>query len=76
MISLLVAIDMAAGADITIFSDCKSALSLLEGHNRGSFFNIMSGWKKPVGALLKKVRAHPEKFKNQKIGTEMIKASG
>jgi hypothetical protein len=49
--------DIAAGADVTIFSDCKSALY------RGSFFNILSGWKKPIGALLKKVRAHPEKFK-------------
>jgi hypothetical protein len=63
MISLLIAIDIAGTRDVTIYSDCKSALSLLNGRNRGAFFNILSGWKKPVDTILKKVKAHPEKFK-------------
>jgi hypothetical protein len=63
MISLLVAIEIAGSRDITIYSDCKSALSLLNGRNRGSFFNILSGWNKSINTILSKVKAHPEKYK-------------
>ena len=63
MISLLVAIDMVRDREVTIFSDCKSALALLNGEMRGGFLNIASGWRKPLGTILKKVRAHPERFR-------------
>ena len=63
MIFLLIAIDICVDKDVTIYSDCKSALALLNGHNKGSFFNILSGWTKPLGCILNKVKAHPEKYK-------------
>jgi hypothetical protein len=40
MISLLVAMDIAAGADVTIFSDCKSALSL--------FWRVITGVRSSI----------------------------
>jgi len=63
MISLLTAVDIVRDREATIYSDCKSALSLLNNQMRGAFLNITSGWKKPVGTVLKKVRAHPERYK-------------
>ena len=41
MISLLVAIAICEGKPMTIYSDCKSALKILSGRNRGSFFSIL-----------------------------------
>ena len=66
MISLLIAIDIVRDREVTIFSDCKSALSLLNGKHRGAFLNILSGWRRPLNAVLEKVRAHPERFKELK----------
>ena len=63
LISLLIAIDIAGGRDVTIYSDCKSALAILNGEHRGAFYNILSGWKRPVNTILSKVKAHPERFK-------------
>ena len=44
-------------------SDCKSALSILNGRHRGTFFSLLGGWRKPEGCVLEKVKAHPEKYK-------------
>jgi ribonuclease HI len=63
MVSLLVAIDIAGPRSVTIYSDCKSALTVLVGGYKGNFQNILSGWSKPGGVLLNNVKAHPEKFK-------------
>ena len=63
VISLLTAIDIVRDREVVIFSDCKSALSLLNSQMRGAFLNMTSGWRKPMGTILKKVRAHPERFK-------------
>ena len=63
VISLMTAIDKVRDRDVVIYSDCKSALSLLNSQMRGAFLNVASGWRKPVGTVLKKVRAHPERFK-------------
>ena len=46
-----------------IFSDCKSALEFLKGRYKGSFLNMLSGWKLPVNCALSKVKAHPEKYR-------------
>jgi len=63
LISLLIAIAMCKGNPIKIFSDCKSALSILNGKHRGSFFSLLGGWRKPESCVLEKVKAHPEKYK-------------
>ncbi len=59
----MTAIDIVRDREVTIFSDCKSALALLNSQMRGAFLNVASGWRKPLGTILKKVRAHPERFK-------------
>ncbi len=43
LISLLVAIEIAGHVDVRIYSDCKAALSILLGRNRGTFFSLLSG---------------------------------
>ncbi len=63
LISLIIAITLYKGSPITIYSDCKSALSILNGRHRGSFFGILGGWRKSENCILEKVRAHPERFK-------------
>jgi hypothetical protein len=63
LIALIIAIAMYKGSPMTIYSDCKSALSILNGKNRGSFFGILGGWRKSENCILEKVRAHPEKHK-------------
>ena len=63
LISLIIAIKIYKGSPMTIFSDCKSALAVLNGKHRGSFFSILGGWRKSENCILEKVKAHPEKFK-------------
>ena len=60
LISLLIAIAMCRGNPMSIYSECKSALSILNGKYRGSFFSL-GGWRKPENCVLEKVKAHPEK---------------
>ncbi len=66
LISLIIAITMYKGSPMTIFSDCKSALAVLNGKHRGSFFSLLGGWRKSENCILEKVRAHPEKFRKPK----------
>jgi hypothetical protein len=76
LISLLIAIDIAGGRDVTIYSDCKSALAILNGEHRGAFYNILSGWKRPVNTILSKVKAHQRSLKSRKTGRTRTKGSG
>ncbi len=69
LISLLVAMEIAGQIDVTIYSDCKSALSILLGRNKGTFFSLLSGWRKKTGVLLEKVKAHPERYREPKDWT-------
>ena len=70
LILLLIAVDMARGKDVIIHSDCKSALALVNSQIKGGFVNICSGWKKPLGCELSKVRAHPERYKNPEVWSD------
>jgi len=49
---------------VKIFSDCKSALTILLGRNRGTFFSLLSGWRKKDNIMLEKVKAHPERYRS------------
>jgi hypothetical protein len=65
LICLLIAneIAMAEKRAITIRSDCKSALNVIEGAYSERFANILSGWKKWEGSNTEHISAHPERHK-------------
>ena len=61
MACLLVAHELARGLNITIWSDCASAISTLTGKSFGFHSQVLSGWKKEENITFGKVKAHPEK---------------
>ena len=61
MACLLVAHELARGLNITIWSDCSSAISTLTGKSFGFHSQVLSGWKKEDNIIFGKVKAHPEK---------------
>jgi hypothetical protein len=73
LISLLIAISMARDMEVNIYSDCKSALEVLKGKYKGSFLNMLSGWKLPLNCALSKVkrtRKNIERFRNGRMATK------
>jgi hypothetical protein len=61
VISLLIAHEMSGGKDVTIWSDCNSAIKCLNGGGLGSYSQLLAGWKKAGNVSFQKVRAHPER---------------
>ena len=53
----------AQGSKVKIGSDCLSAIKIMEGSYSDRFYNILAGWKKWDGSLIKKIKAHPERHK-------------
>jgi hypothetical protein len=65
VICLLIAneIAMAGRKVVTIGSDCKSAIRIIEGSYSERFYNILAGWKKWEGVTTRHIDAHPERHK-------------
>ena len=63
LMSLLVAIIIAGEKDVKIFTDCKSAIGVVTGGNRGNYAGLLAGWKVPKSCQIVKVKAHPERLR-------------
>ena len=63
MLCLIIAHELARGINITVWSDCKSAISTLNWNAKGFHNQVISGWKREPNIEFGKVKAHVEKRK-------------
>ena len=69
LISLLIAVSMAGDKKVTIYTDCKSAMGVITGGEKGNFLSLLSNWKVPSSCTIEKIKAHPERMKTLETWT-------
>ena len=73
LISLLIAVLMAGDKKVTIYTDCKSAMGVVTGGEKGNYLSLLSSWKVPSSCTIEKIKAHPERMKTPEMWTRSEK---